>query len=189
MKRRDREDAFERVVAANAADVLRYLGRRTPGAEEAADAFAASVEIAWRKAAQLPDDPERARMWLFAIARNVLLHLGRSRTRARAATEKLAGLLARDVAVDRGDATDLALDVRGAVAALPSDLAELVRLVHWDGFTLAAAAELTGVPAGTARSRYARARALLTAALAEGYGASREGERASGGREAVGGVN
>lgn len=40
-------------------------------------------------------------------------------------------------------------------------------LVHWDGFTLLAAAELLGVNASTARSRYAAARETLRAALGE----------------------
>jgi RNA polymerase sigma-70 factor (ECF subfamily) len=48
-----------------------------------------------------------------------------------------------------------------AVAALPDELAELVRLVHWDGFRLVEAAELIGISASTARGRYARARELL----------------------------
>lgn len=57
-------------------------------------------------------------------------------------------------------------EVRDAIDRLPADLAELVRLVHWDGFTLAEAAELTGVPASTARGRYQRAKEQLRSALA-----------------------
>ena len=56
------------------------------------------------------------------------------------------------------------LDVRAAVDPLPTELAELVRLVHWDGFVEEAAAHL-GVPASTARSRHARAKQLLRQTL------------------------
>lgn len=55
--------------------------------------------------------------------------------------------------------------VRDAVRRLPADQRDLVVLVHWDGFTLAAAAELLGVNASTARGRYASARAALRRAL------------------------
>jgi DNA-directed RNA polymerase specialized sigma24 family protein len=41
----------------------------------------------------------------------------------------------------------------------------LVRLVHWEGFTLADAAQLINIPAATARGRYARARSLLQVEL------------------------
>jgi DNA-directed RNA polymerase specialized sigma24 family protein len=41
----------------------------------------------------------------------------------------------------------------------------VVRLVHWDGFTLGEAAALEGIPASTARSRYARAKRELAVAL------------------------
>lgn len=60
---------------------------------------------------------------------------------------------------------DAGADVRDAIARLEPDLAELVRLVHWDGFSLADAAELLGIPASTARGRYQRAKSELRAAL------------------------
>ncbi|WP_415127831.1 sigma factor-like helix-turn-helix DNA-binding protein [Microbacterium sp.] len=49
-------------------------------------------------------------------------------------------------------------------------LAELVTLVHWDGFTIAEAGLLQGVPASTARGRYQRARARLLALLSPSVG-------------------
>lgn len=60
---------------------------------------------------------------------------------------------------------NLAADVRAAIAALPDDLAELVRLVHWEGFSITEAAQICGVPASTARTRYQRARRALAARL------------------------
>lgn len=55
--------------------------------------------------------------------------------------------------------------MRDAVDRLEPDQAELVRLLHWDGLTLAEAARPLGVPASTASSRYQRARRELRAAL------------------------
>ena len=53
------------------------------------------------------------------------------------------------------------------LAALPEPLRELVTLVHWDGFSVAEASRLTGAAASTGRTRYAKARALLRAYLAD----------------------
>lgn len=60
---------------------------------------------------------------------------------------------------------DQGLEVRDAIARLDPELAEVVRLVHWDGFNLAEVAELEAIPASTVRSRYGRAKRELAAAL------------------------
>jgi DNA-directed RNA polymerase specialized sigma24 family protein len=60
---------------------------------------------------------------------------------------------------------DHGLEVRDAIARLDRELAEIVRLVHWDGFTLGEVAALEGIPASTVRSRYAHAKRELAAAL------------------------
>ncbi len=55
--------------------------------------------------------------------------------------------------------------MRDAIDRLAPDLGELVRLVHWERFSLAEAAELLGIPASTARGRYQRAKDDLRIAL------------------------
>lgn len=62
---------------------------------------------------------------------------------------------------------DDGLEVRDAIRRLSAEQAELVRLVHWEGFTIAEAGSILGVPASTARTRYQRARGDLRAALSE----------------------
>lgn len=62
-------------------------------------------------------------------------------------------------------ASDAGADVRDAVARLDPELAELIRLVHWDRLTLAEAAHVTGIPASTARSRYQKAKEDLRTQL------------------------
>lgn len=42
---------------------------------------------------------------------------------------------------------------------------EIIRLIHWEGFSQEDAARIVGKPAGTIRSRYSRARATLRARL------------------------
>lgn len=154
---------LETAIAANAADVLRFFQYRLSDREQAADALGETLLIAWRKHRKLPDEAVAARMWLFGIARNVLLHAQRSAARKlRLAVELREAVAAAPV---QEPTSDLALDVQAAVAALPAELAELVRLLHWDGFTLVEAAQLQRIPASTARSRYAKARTLLAEAL------------------------
>lgn len=68
-------------------------------------------------------------------------------------------------AVPAAPAADDGGDVRDAIARLTPELAEIVQLVHWDGFTLAEAAIIMDCPASTARARYARAKEQLRAML------------------------
>lgn len=110
----------------------------------------------------MPREDEEARMWIFGIARNILRRHSRSHARRDALTARLASTL--DPHPWRDD--DNGIDVRTAIAALPHDLAELVRLVYWDGFSLEQAATLMKIPASTARTRHARAKELLRASLA-----------------------
>ncbi|MGB4137926.1 MAG: sigma factor-like helix-turn-helix DNA-binding protein [Microbacterium sp.] len=56
---------------------------------------------------------------------------------------------------------DLGVEVRDAIARLDGGLAELIRLVHWDGFSIVDAAALLGIPPSTARGRYQRAKDAL----------------------------
>jgi RNA polymerase sigma factor (sigma-70 family) len=154
--------SLHEAFAANSHDLLAYLERRVDPREDAADLLGDSMLVAWRRIAKLPRDPERARMWLFVIARNTLLNYRRGRRRRLEAVEALRAELS--VATYPAE-TELALDVRRAIDDLPADLAEIVRLVHWDGFSLVDAARLQAIPAATARGRYARARALLSVTL------------------------
>jgi RNA polymerase sigma-70 factor (ECF subfamily) len=145
------------------ADLLAYFERRVEPRADAADLLCDVMLTAWRRVDQLPEAPERRRMWLFTIAAHVLANHRRSMRRRGALTDRLRGLLAASGAQpDPGEAHA----VRDAVRRLPAPQRDLVTLVHWDGFTLAEAAEILGVNPSTARSRYAVAKAALHSALA-----------------------
>lgn len=151
------------VIAATARDLLGYFTRRVEIADDAAELVSETMTEAWKAVRRMPSDDEAARMWLFGVARNVLRHHRRSSRRRDALIERLG----RAVHVARLPDTDLVVEVRTAVGSLPENLAELIRLVHWDGFTIEAAAAHLGVPASTARGRHARAKKLLRAILDE----------------------
>ena len=158
-------DLVEQALRSNAADLLRYLLRRTDR-DEAPDVLADVFMTTWRRRDVVPQDPLRARMWLFGVARRTVANHRRSGTRASALTARLRVALEDSVASGATSypgsvADEREREVRAAVAALPPRQRELVRLVHWDAMTLTEAAEIAGIRASTARSHYARARERL----------------------------
>lgn len=156
------EERIVAAIASNSPDLLAYFERRLPSAD-AADALAETMMTAWRRISALPDNTEQARMWLFVIARNVLANAERGERRRWRLGNKLRLLLnpAESPPSDEG------AEVRDAVARLDPELAELVRLVHWDGFSLTEAAQVLEIPSSTARGRYQRAKAVLRSVLEE----------------------
>lgn len=155
-------------LGAASSDLLAYLQRRV-GLDDAPDLLGETMVVAWRRARELPAEPERARMWLFGIARGTLLNHARGERRRWA----LADRIRVDAGRDAAPAADEGAEVRDAIARLEPDLAELVRLVHWEGFTIAEAAEVLGLTASTARGRYAKAKDALRAALGAAAAAPR----------------
>lgn len=147
-------------LTVSASDLLRYFERRV-GVQDAPDLLGELMVVAWRRIADVPAEPEQARMWLYGIAKNLVSNAERGERRKWRLADKLRSTVDRHTA----PAADEGADVRDAVARLGGDAAELVRLVHWDGFTIAEAAELLGIPASTARSRYQRAKESLREAL------------------------
>ncbi|PPG60836.1 RNA polymerase subunit sigma-24 [Rathayibacter sp. AY2B7] len=146
------------ILDATARDLLNYLERRV-GADDAPDALSETMTIAWRRSSSMPLPDEDARLWLFVVARNVVLNTSRTRRRQDLLAEKLRGTI--DPTVVIAEPSDIALDVRAALDKLAPELAELVRLVHWDGFSLSEAAQIVSVPPSTARSRYQKAKREL----------------------------
>jgi RNA polymerase sigma-70 factor (ECF subfamily) len=102
-------------------------------------------------------------MWLFATARNVMLNSRRAIARRSAAVHRLAEELQAVTPTFSTD--DLSVELRTAIAALPADDAELVRLVYWDGFRSHEAAAVLGINPSTARSRLAKVKQQLRVAI------------------------
>lgn len=161
------------VVAAldrEAPDLLRYLERRL-GKEDAADALAEVMVVVWRRSDSMPADPEQSRMWMFGIARNVASNAARGERRTGRLGDRLRAVLV--AGPNTAAPSDHGIEVRDAIARLPADQAELIRLVHWEGFTIAAAGEILGVPASTARTKYQKARTDLRKSLLPDFQKSR----------------
>lgn len=162
----DEREAFTQLAVEHSPDLLGYIARRVERADSAPEILNDTLLVAWRKRARLPTDVEQARMWLFVTARNCIRNHERSSRRRRAHESTLDSLVAHIVT----NTDESAAEVRTLVFALPATYRELVMLVHWEGFSIVAAAELLGLSASTARTRYGRARERLRIALeAEGH--------------------
>ncbi len=156
---------------ANAGALLSYLERRI-GIDDAPDALAEVMTVVWRREAELPVDATEARMWMFGIAKGVVANAARGAVRRAKLADRLRAVTALSgdavlgtPASATGPSADHGHDVRDAISRLDPELADVVRLVHWDGFTLGEVAALEGLPASTVRGRYARAKRDLAVAL------------------------
>ena len=155
---------FERLFNDTRRDLLAYALRRSRSPEDAADVLAETYLIAWRKLDAIPQG-EEARLWLFGVARNVLVR-GASRERSRhEVVARLAHEL-RDVqaTVEIDDPRTPAL--REALTALPAQQREVLLLTAWEELTPRQIATVTSTPVNLVRVRLHRARARLKRALA-----------------------
>ena len=121
---------------------------------------------AWRAAESLDDSREMA-PWLAAIGRRVAIDVHR-REALRSASPLDAVPEGDPALVSSPRAAEAVYDiwaVRGAVADLPPDEQEVVRLQHFGELTHAEIAERLGVAVGTVKSRSFRAHKRLAAAL------------------------
>ena len=154
-------DQVSALFDAESASLLGYFIRRVENREDAADLVAETALALWRRAADLPETSERARMWMYGIARRVLATHRRGAIRRTALADRLREEVSASV---ESPAPELD-EVRDAVRSLPAKEQELIGLVHWEGFTVTEAAEVIGIRAGTAQMRYSRARKRLRSAL------------------------
>jgi RNA polymerase sigma-70 factor (ECF subfamily) len=113
-------------------------------------------------------DLERARAWMFRILHNLWCER-RTREGARALAAQLTPEASRELRgnleheLTEGGYSD---DVAVALASLPEEFKTAVLLVTVEEMSYAEVAEVMDCPIGTVRSRVARGRSLLAAALA-----------------------
>ncbi|MET7400523.1 sigma-70 family RNA polymerase sigma factor [Dactylosporangium sp. NPDC005572] len=165
-------DRYERLYRAHYQDLLGYALRRVDPPEAAADVVAETFLVAWRRFADIPAD--RARAWLFGVARNVLANHGRAERRRAG----LADQLRRELATVPAAAPDLPEHVTRAFDALPEADRELLRLVAWEGLTTDELAVALDCTPNAVRIRLHRARQRFGAALGEPIPTTDRGARA-----------
>ncbi len=107
----------------------------------------------WRRAADF--DPNRAKLttWLFVVARNRAIELGRQKTRR---PELRGDLEPTGSAPDPADliaVADESQRVAEAMAELPEDQLAVLRLSYFDGLSHSEIAQVIGIPLGTVKGR------------------------------------
>jgi RNA polymerase sigma-70 factor (ECF subfamily) len=119
--------------------------------------------IGWRDLARLRD-PGLFRAWVTGIAVNLSRRRGGG---VRILPGRGGSSLEASAELPQGGDVDVELDisVRLAVGALPRRLREAIVLRFYGGFTESEIGTALGIPAGTVKSRLARARARLAAKL------------------------
>lgn len=153
---------FTAIALPHMASLYRTACRLTARASEAEDLVQEVYLEGFRCYASLRDT-ERCRAWLFRILHN-LWSERRNRDAARALATRAEisnGDLEREL--QEGSYSD---EVERALAELPDEFRTAVLLVTVEELSYGEVAEVMGCPIGTVRSRVARGRALLAAALA-----------------------
>lgn len=146
-----------------AAEVLAYFVRRVDTREDAADMLSETLTVLVRRARHIPADDGEARLWTYGVARNVLSTHRRTIRRRSALLERLREELhVTAISAPPNGPADL---INAALQDLDPIDQEIIRLVHWEGFSQAEVATVLARPEGTVRSRYARSRVRLKTAI------------------------
>jgi RNA polymerase sigma-70 factor (ECF subfamily) len=150
--------ALHRLVRATQAQVWRFCAHL--GDPASADDLTQEVYLRAMKALPRFRGDASARTWLLAIARRTVADHIRAQQRRRAhASPRPAAPAA---------APDDQVILRAVIARLPEDRRTAFVLTQVLGLSYAEAAQVCRCPLGTVRSRVARARADLVAALGDG---------------------
>lgn len=163
------EAQFEELYRTAGTRVLGFLARRCDTPEDAADMFGEVVIVAWKRRHDLPEPPEDV-LWLFGVARLVLMADRRLTARRTQVVDELARQLSLLTQVpDHAEAVALAQ----TLASLPELDREVLTLSVWEGLSAVEIGEVLAMPAVSVRSRLHRARARLRTQLAAGPSRSR----------------
>lgn len=170
------EAAITEFVRATQADVWRYVGYLVDRAQ--ADDLTQETYLRALRGVRTFRGDTAARVWLLSIARRAVVDHFRRQGRRPVVG---ASLDAADTTIDRIVPTTPEaageISLRMLIEDLDADKRAAFVLTQVQGLSYAEAAEVCGVPIGTIRSRMARAREQLLAALAEAETAGDEASR------------
>jgi RNA polymerase sigma factor (sigma-70 family) len=153
-------DAFMEVICRHEVAIGAYLERRA-GREAAQDLLGDVWVAAFESRRTYDQSFAEARPWLYTMALNRLRHYWRSRP----AEDLVPDVTSLARGWDPWPTVDVRMDartvLRAAVAGLRPEEREVLTLVAGEDLTVANAARVLGMPAGTARRLLHQARAAL----------------------------
>ncbi|TML44530.1 MAG: sigma-70 family RNA polymerase sigma factor [Actinobacteria bacterium] len=148
-------ERFEQIYEEHREAVRAFVRRRAPESV-VDDVVSETFLVCWRKLDRVPAEP---RPWLYAVARKTLAN-----QRRRLAREQSLGAADPASAVAETEPVgDTAL--AAGFAALSERDREVLRLIAWEGLSLAEAAVVLGCSALACRVRYHRAKTRLARRL------------------------
>ena len=119
----------------------------------------------WRKAAQFDPAPATAAAWIFTIARNLRIDTARRAQRTPLMPDPVDAPSPVPAADAVLAAEDRSARVRAALAALPTEQADVIGLAFFDDRLHADIERALGIPLGTVKSRLRLAMARLRGLL------------------------
>lgn len=165
---RDRQ-AFSAVFAHFAPRIKAYLMRTGCEAGAAEEVVQEAMVALWRRADRFDPAQANASTWVFTIARNKRIDMLRRERRPEVDPEDPALVRDPEVPADRTIESAQESDrVRSAVAALPAEQGDLLRMAYYEDKAHSVIAQEKGLPLGTVKSRIRLAMARLRKSLSEG---------------------
>lgn len=162
----DGEAFLAALYAEHGAALLAHARRLTGDEGRAEDAVQETLLRAWRNAGRLGADDRPLRPWLFTVLSHVAVSEYRARrARPREVSGELTEQLAAPPDLDRALE---AWQLQAAVRQLSPAHREVLLELYFHGRSVAEAADVLGVPAGTVKSRSFYALRALRLVLEEG---------------------
>lgn len=161
-RRRDRE-AFAALFRFFAPRLKSYFLRLGSQPRQAEDLVQEAMLRVWERASLFDPGRAQASTWIFTVARNLRLDSLRGERHPEPESEALLAALP-----DQTDGADMLLEssrredrVRAALASLPQEQIEILKLSFFEDVAHAEIAQRLGLPLGTVKSRIRRALARL----------------------------
>jgi RNA polymerase sigma-70 factor (ECF subfamily) len=131
-----------------------FYRRRGLGDAQAEDLVQDVMVSLWQRASQYDRSQAGVSTWVFTIARNRQIDILRRERRPELDPDEPALAPSEGPAPHEAYESEQSAErVRAALAALPEDQAELVRISFYEEASHSAIAERTGLPLGTVKSR------------------------------------
>jgi RNA polymerase sigma-70 factor (ECF subfamily) len=157
--------AFGRLFDRHARRVYNHCFWRTADWALSEDLTSVVFLEAWRRRRDVRLSGESLLPWLLGVANNAIRNAERSRRRYRRLLSKLpkvADFPAEDGEIAaRLDDEQVMKGLLDSLRLLRQEEQDVIALCDWSGLSIAEASTALGIPAGTVKSRLARARAAL----------------------------
>ncbi len=166
-------DAFGILFARHQGHLWAVARRTSHSGEDAADALQDALVNAYRMAHRFRADA-KVSSWLHRIVVNACLDgIRRNKNHPTIPLPEFDIAQFADPRDPHGD-LDLTLSIGRALDSLPPEQRDAIVAIDIEGYSVAEASELLGVPTGTIKSRCARGRTKLAVALGHFHNAAEE---------------